>query len=118
MAPFGARALDELGHARDGRGAEDEIDVGRALLHGRLLQLRHAAHDPHEQPGLARLQRPQLAELGEHLVLGLLADRTGVDEDEIGVRLAVGELVAMLAKQAGDPLGVVLVHLTAVGNHV
>ena len=99
MAPFAPRAVHELTHPRHGRGAEDQIDVGRALLHGGLLELGHAAHDAQHEPGLARLERAQLAELGEDLVLGLLADGAGVDEDQIGVGFHVGELVAMLAQQ-------------------
>jgi hypothetical protein len=58
------------------------------------------------------------AELGEDLVLGLLADRAGVEEDDVGVVGAVGELVVVGAQQPGHPLRVVLVHLAAVGDEV
>ena len=65
-----------------------------------------------------KLSEEKLAELREDLVLGLLADRAGVDQDHVGLALVVGELVLTLAKQAGDPLGVVLVHLAAVRDEV
>jgi hypothetical protein len=116
--PVAPDALDELGDTRDGRRAEHEIDVRRALLDDALLELRHAPHDTDNHVRPARLERAQLAELREHLVLGLLPDRARVDEDEVGVGLAVGQLVAVSSQQAGHPLRVVLVHLTAVGDDV
>ena len=82
------------------------------------MELRHAAHHPDHHVGARALQRPELAELREHLVLGLLADRAGVEEDEVGVVLAVGQLVVVRLEQTRDTLGVVLVHLTAVRDQV
>jgi hypothetical protein len=116
--PLAPDARHELAHPRHRRRAEHEIDVRRPLLDGALLELRHAAHHAEHNLRSLHLERTELAQLGEDLVLGLLADRAGVHEDEIGVGGVLGQLVALLAKQAGHPLRVVLVHLTAVGDDV
>jgi hypothetical protein len=60
----------------------------------------------------------QRAELGEDLVLRLLSNGAGIEQDQVGVFRAIRELVALLLEQAGHPLGVVLVHLAAVGDQV
>ena len=74
--------------------------------------------------GLRGLGRPQLAEVAVELVVGVLAHRAGVEDDDVG---GVGPLgrgqavdvdVAGRLEQAGEPLGVVHVHLAPVGAHV
>jgi hypothetical protein len=110
--------VDQLGDAGDRRRAEDQIDGRRAALDRVLVELRHAAHHADHEPGLLGLQQTKLAELREHLVLGLLADRAGVDEDQVGFGLVGGQLPALFPEQAGDPLRVVLVHLAAVCDQV
>jgi hypothetical protein len=110
--------LDQLGHPRDGGRAEHQVHVRSALLDAPLLQLSHAAHDPDDQLGslaLEVLQRPQLR---VHLVLRLLSDGAGVEQDEVSVFWAIGQLVPLLPEQPGYALGVVLVHLAAVGDQV
>ena len=58
-------------------------------------------------------EHAQLAEARVELLLGVLADAAGVDDDDVGFALVVGRLVAGLVEQAGHPLGVVDVHLAA-----
>jgi hypothetical protein len=82
------------------------------------MQLRHAAHHADDEVRLVRLEQAQLTQLGENLVLGLLPDRTGIDEDQVGLGLVGGQLPAVLAKQAGYAFRVVLVHLAAVCDQV
>src|SRR2546421_124997 len=82
------------------------------------VELRHAAHDADHEVRTRGLEPLELAELGEDLVLGLLANRAGVEQDDVGFALVGGELVVTLAEQAGNPLGVVLVHLAAVRDQV
>ncbi len=110
--------LDELPHPRDRGGAEHEIDLRRAPLDLGLVELRHASHDAHHQPRPLALELGELAELREHLVLRLFTDRAGVDEDQVGVRLALGELVVVVPEESRDSLRVVFVHLTAVRDEV
>src|SRR5215468_661962 len=114
----GTGTIDELAHARDGGGAEDEIDVRRALLEPTLPELRHAPHDADHEIGARALEVFELAQPREDLVLGLLPDRAGVEEDQIGVLRHFRELVALLLEQTGDALGIVLVHLAAVGDQM
>jgi hypothetical protein len=113
-----AHPIDELGHAGDGGRAEDEVDRRGAALDRALMKLRHAAHHTDDELGFLRLEQAKLAELREHLVLGLLADRAGVDENQVGFGLIGGQLPALLPEQAGHSLRVVLVHLAAVCNQV
>ena len=116
--PLAPDAVDQLGDTGDGGRAEHEIDGGRPALDGVLVELRHAAHDADDEIRPLGLEQAQLAELREHLVLGLLADGAGVDEDEVGLGLVGGQLLAVLAQETGDPLGVILVHLTAVRDQM
>ena len=56
------------------------------------------------------------AELREHLLLRLLAHRAGVEQQDVGLRRIVGQLVALrLAQHVRHLGGVVLVHLAAEG---
>src|SRR5213076_3224524 len=68
--------------------------------------------------GVLRLELSELPQLREDLVLGLLADRAGVDEDHVGLVRVLGELVALGAQETGHALRVVLVHLTAIRDEV
>jgi hypothetical protein len=47
---------------------------------------------PMTRSGRCAFQQAQLAELREHLVLGLLADGAGVDQDQVGFALVGGQL--------------------------
>ena len=74
--------------------------------------------------GLRLLRRAQLAEVAVELVVGVLAHRAGVEDDDVGdlgtlVGGQAGEVdVAGRLEQAGEALGVVHVHLAAVRAHV
>ena len=86
----------------------------------RAVLLRHAAADRDLHVGVARLGRAQLAEVAVELVVGVLAHRAGVEDDDVGdlgplARGQAGEVdVAGRLEQAGEALGVVDVHLAAV----
>ena len=66
---------------------------------------------------LVALPRLQVSEVAVELVVGVLADAAGVEDDHVGVGLGVGAHEAVGLEQAGDPLGVVLVHLAPVGTN-
>ncbi len=107
-APVG----DHLGQAVQRLRAEHEVDVGRALDDGRAFLAGHAA--AHADQHALRLQVLDAAEVGEHLLGGLLAHRTAVVEDEVGLLDVVRLLVAVGGVQHVCHLvGVVLVHLAA-----
>ena len=72
------------GSRRDVVRAEHEVHVRDALQEPLLLLLRDAARHGDERAA-ARLHLAVAAEGGEQLLLRLLADRAGVEEDEVGV---------------------------------
>ena len=103
--------VDELGLLV---GAQEEVDRRVAAAEAGPVGLADRAagqHDPH--PRVRRLEPRQLAHPADDLLLGALADRAGVDDDEVG-GLERGGLVAAGGQQAaGHLLGVAPVHLAA-----
>ncbi len=73
------------------------------------------------QPATPRMNGPFLlepgepAEIGIELLLGLLTDGAGVDDDDVRALRTGGFRRAGPAENSGDVLGIVLVHLTAEG---
>ena len=62
------------------------------------------------------LQIPDPAEFGIDLLLGLVSDRTGVQNDEIRVFGGIGfDIAAAVSHQVHDPVRIVFVHLAAKG---
>src|SRR5262249_56632162 len=78
----------------------------------------HAAHQADGTSGPCALGGLELPEPREHLLLGLLANGAGVEQDQIGVVRAFRELVALVPEQSCHTLGVVLVHLAAVSDQM
>ena len=99
---------------RDRAGAERDVDGGEELEDAFALGLGEAAADGDHPAGVVALARLRGAEVGGQPRVGLLADRAGVEDDDVrvvgGRRLAQAELL----EQPFDPLGVVSVHLAAV----
>ena len=77
--------------------------------------LRQAAADRDLHAGPLRLHRRQVAEVAVELVVGVLPHRAGVEDDHVGLLAGRRRDVARLLEQAGQPLGVVDVHLAPVG---
>ena len=82
------------------------------------LCLGHAAQDAEDQVGALALELLHEAHLPDRPLLGVRAHRAGVQEDDIGILLAVGDSVALGGEHAEDFLGVPLVHLATVGLKV
>src|SRR5690606_13177675 len=115
----GAATLDHLGQAVQRLRPEDEIDVGRAPDDRLALLAGDAAADADQQIGSLALERARAPELGDHLLLCLLAHRAGVEQDDVGVLDAVGPARAFARRQdVGHAVGVVLVHLAPEGADV
>ena len=108
----------ELGQLVDLPGAERDVDE-RELAEDLLLdRLRPAAADADEARRVAPLERLGLVQVGDEAVVGLLADRAGVEEDQVRVA-ALGRLgVAERLEHALHALRVVLVHLAPEGGDV
>ena len=108
-----AAGAEPVAEVRDRAGAERDVDVGVELEDPLALRLGVAAADGDHAVGVLALARRRVAEVRGELRVGLLADRAGVEDDDVGLvggrRLAEPELL----EHALDPLGVVGVHLAA-----
>jgi hypothetical protein len=67
-------------------GAEDDVDVGRALDDRRLVLLRQAPADGDLHAGRAVLDRLEVAEVAVELVVGVLAHGAGAEHDDVRLR--------------------------------
>ena len=99
--------------------AEHDVDERErradALRHVRLLH--HAAADGDEHRGIAALDVFQRADVAVDTVLSVLADRTGIEEDEIRLVFVVGKGKTHFSEHTLDFFAVRHVLLTAVGAH-
>ena len=111
----GGEELGELVHLAGAEGDVDERELAEHLL---LDGLRPAAADPDDPLGVLALEDLGLVQMGDEAVVGLLADRAGVEEDELGVFAPARLRVAERLEHALHALGVVLVHLAAEGGDV
>ena len=116
-------ARQQLGQAMIGLRADDDIDEWRTLHQELALGLRHAAR--HGQHHLATsilapcvAQPAQAPELGIHLLRRLLADVAGVQHDEVGVVGGGDRQIAVGSEGMRHTIGIVDVHLAAVGLDV
>ena len=106
--------VDHLRQLGDGVRPEDEVEVRDLLEQLVLLLLGDAAADGEEGSALG-LDGPVAPEGREHLVLGLLPDGAGVEDDEVrAVRRRRGA-VADGGQRLAHPERVVDVHLAAEG---
>ncbi len=96
-------------------GPEDHVDVGARSSDALAIHLGEAAADGDLQARAALAQRLQVAQVPVEAVVGVLADAAGVEDDDVGVLERVRWDEPVAHEQPRDPLGVVLVHLAAVG---
>src|SRR5690606_26340147 len=98
--------------------AEDHVHPGRAADDLAAVLLRQAAADRDLHAGAGVLHRAQVPEVAVEAVVRVLADRARVEDDDIcGTALGCA-LVPRILQQTGQALGVVHVHLAAVGSHL
>ena len=91
--------------------AEDGVDVRRPLEEQLAVLLGQAAADRDLQLGPSLLDRLQMPEVPVELVVGVLADAAGVEDDNVGLVQVLGAGHAVCGQHRGDALGVVFVHL-------
>src|SRR5439155_16441243 len=91
-----------------------EVDPRCAFEDGLPFLLRYASANT-DLHVVATLQLAQRSKSGKHLVLGLVADRAGVQENEIRLALVVHTPVPAQLQAAGEALAVEIIHLTAPG---
>jgi hypothetical protein len=95
-------------------GTEDEIEMRESAQDRIPLLLGDAAPHTERPPRRRCLPLPEHPEVAVEPMLGLLADRAGVDQKELR-QVRVPDLdVAMVIEEVRDLLGVVGVHLAAV----
>jgi hypothetical protein len=99
-------------------GAEGNVDERELLEHPLLHRLRPAPAHADHAGGVIALQPLGLAEVSDEPVVGLLADRARVEEDEVGLVARGGLPVAERLEHPLHALGVVLVHLAPEGRQV
>ena len=99
-------------------GPEGDVDEREAREDLVLERLGPAAADADHAGRVLALEAAGLAEMGDQVVVGGLADRAGVEEDQVGLRALRRLGVAERLEHAAHVLGVVLVHLAAERGHV
>ena len=108
--------IEQLWQAVQRLRPEHQVHVWGAPDDGRALLRGDATTDADDHARTRLLERAPEAELGENFFLRLLADRTGIEQQHVGLGRVVGQLQAVRYREhvrhAG---GVVLVHLTAEG---
>ena len=104
---------EPLAEVRDRAGAERDVDLRVELEDPFALRLGVAAADGDDELRVLALPRSRVAEVGRELGVGLLADRAGVEDEDVGVRLRWRLAEPERFEHALDPLGVVSVHLAA-----
>ena len=107
------RLVEELDDTADVEGPEDRVDVRRPPRELIPVLLCEAAADGDLHARMALLDALQVPEVAVKLVVGVLADAAGVENDNVCFLDVVGPLHALGSQQRCDPLGVVLVHLAA-----
>jgi len=96
-------------------GAEHDIDMTGPLADRVPVLLGETSADHDLETRSGGLDRLEVTEGAVELVVGVLADAAGVEDDDVGVIERGGGLHAVGLEQPGDALGVVLVHLTPEG---
>ena len=108
----------ELRQAVDLARAEGDVDEREALEDLVLDRLRPAAADADHPRRVLGLEALRLPEVREEAAVGRLADRAGVEQDQVGAVTLRRLLVAERLEHAAHALRVVLVHLAPEGGDV
>src|SRR5881394_1257012 len=110
--------VEELGQPLDLPRPKGDIDKGEALEDLLLDRLGPATTHADNPLGVFRLQALGLAKVSDEAVIGRLADRAGVEEDQIGLGTTWRLLIADRLEHPLHPLRVVHIHLTAERGYV
>ena len=109
---------EELGQLVDLAGAEGDVDERELAEHLVLDRLGPASADADQPLRVAPLERLRLVQVRDEALVGLLADRAGVEQDQVRVGPLGHLAIAERLEHALHALGVVLVHLAPEGRDV
>ena len=118
--PLGGQRVagQELREPVDLSGTERNVDERKTVEHFLFDRLGPASADAHDAIGPLGLQPLGLAQVSKEPIVRVLADRTGVEEDQVGVGAPRRLAVADRLEHPFHPLRVVGVHLAAEGRDV
>jgi hypothetical protein len=109
-------ARQECWQPGDILGPEDHVDVRSTLKEVFPLLLGDAAAHPNNQLRVFAFEPFELAELAINLLLSLIANATGIQQDQVSTACLAGNLVTEGNQNASHALRLILIHLAAVGN--
>ena len=95
--------------------SEHDVDPRGLLQDGAAILLGKTAADSDLHSGTTRLDRCQMREVAVQLVVGVLPDGAGVEDHQVGITIVGCADITGLFEETGNTLGVVDIHLTAVG---
>ena len=113
-----AAGAEPLAEVRDRAGTERDVDLRVELEDPFALRLGVTAADGDDELRVLALPRSRIAEIGGELRVRLLANRAGVEDEDVRIGLRRRLAEPDLLEHALDPLGVVGVHLAAEGRDV
>ena len=96
-------------------GPGHDVDAVRALDQFLLEAFGHAADDAHDEPRFGPAVAFHLGQAPPDTLLGIVADRAGVDQDDIGQADILGVDVSLPLHQGNHDFRVADIHLAAVG---
>ena len=96
--------------------AHHQIQLGHAAQQGLPFLLSDTAGHHQGQRRVVALAPGLTTQVAVHLLFGVIANRAGVVEHQIGLVFAVAGAVTHGLQNAGHPLGIGLVHLAAEGG--
>lgn len=97
-------------------GAENDVDMSGPTLQFLTVVLGETTADDDLEAGTLLLGRFQMTQGSVELVVGILPDAAGVEHDDIcGISIEGGHKTISF-EQAGDALGIMLIHLAPEGS--
>ena len=110
--------LEQVGQVAVGVGTHHQVHKLFFVKELFTNALSHAAQNANLEFGILGLERVELIEAVAHGLLGLFANRAGIQQHQIGLLEVVRGLVPVLLKDGCDDLAVRKIHLAPVGLEV
>ena len=112
-----AGALQQRRQGANVVSTEHDVNPGCLLNDGVLVLLRQTAAHSNLHALVSALDRRQLTEVAVQAVGSVFANRTGIENHQVGLGAFLSANVAVSLQQAGHSFGVVHVHLAAESAH-